>query len=291
MNISSITRASRASARYLVCALYCLSAGTAVPQAVSIKLSVQPPEVIAQRLQRLHPDNAQREVELKSMFEEVGCAQPQEQIVRRKDPPNVICTLPGTTDSLIIVGAHLDHVEQGTGAIDDWSGASLLPSLYATLKDTPRNHTFVFIGFTDEEIGLVGSDFYLKHFPKAKLASIKAIVNLECLGLTHPKVWNNAADPQLLRDLFSVARSMGVDLQGVNIEEVGDDDTHAFRDKRIPSVTVHSVTQATWPLLHTKNDNLEAVHVDDLYESYRLIAVYLAYIDGQLDRTTDPAGH
>lgn len=140
----------------------------------------------------------------------------------------------------------------------------------------------MFIGFTDEEVGLFGSDFYLKHFSKDKLANIKAMVNLECLGLTHPKVWDHVADPELLKDLFSVTGSMGVDLQGVNVDEVGDDDTQAFRDKKIPSVTIHSITQATWPLLHTKNDNIDAVHVDDLYESYRVIAVYLAYIDGEL---------
>ena len=34
-------------------------------------------------------------------------------------------------------------------------GASLLPSLFQALKDAPRKHTFTFVGFTNEEKGLL----------------------------------------------------------------------------------------------------------------------------------------
>jgi hypothetical protein len=114
-------------------------------------------QVIIQRLQRLRKKNAEREIELSTIFHEAGCETDQlrEQVVRRNDPPNVICTLPGSTNSLIIVAAHFDHADAGMGAVDDWSGASLLPSLYQALRDVPRGHTFVFIGFTDEEDGLL----------------------------------------------------------------------------------------------------------------------------------------
>jgi hypothetical protein len=101
-----MARRGRASVLYLACIFCCVAVRAGAPQTANIKLSVQPRDVIAQRLQRLHPENAQREIELKTIFEEAGCPreQIQEQVVRRKDPPNVICTLPGATESLIIVG-------------------------------------------------------------------------------------------------------------------------------------------------------------------------------------------
>jgi hypothetical protein len=252
-------------------------------QEVTVALRAMPPEIISERLRRLHLKNAERETELKMMFEEAGCKAVEEEIVARKDPPNITCTLPGTTDSLIIVGAHSDHAEEGAGAVDDWSGASLLPSLFQALNDSPRKHTFVFVGFTDEEHGLVGSNFYVKHFPKDRLSAIKAVVNLECLGLAPTKVWAHVASPELLDDLVKVARSMHADLQGVDVDKVGNDDTQAFRDKKLPVITIHSVTQETWPILHSAKDNLTAIRLEDLYNSYRVTAEYLAIIDKVLN--------
>jgi aminopeptidase-like protein len=252
-------------------------------QEVSVELRPMPPEIISERLRRLHQKNAEREAELKKMFEEAGCKTVEEEIVVRKDPPNITCTLPGTTNSLIIVGAHSDHAEVGAGAVDDWSGASLLPSLFQALNDSPRKHTFVFVGFADEEKGLVGSNFYVKHFPEDQLSEIKAVVNLECLGLGPTKVWAHIASPEMLDDLVRVARSMHAGLEGVDVGKVGNDDTQAFRDKKLPVITIHSLTQETWPILHSAKDNLTAIRPDDLYISYRVTAEYLAFIDKALN--------
>lgn len=265
--------------------LCCLIAPLLGAQKARIAFQPVPREAVARRLQLLHLKNAERETELKRMFDEAGCraAQVNEEIVRRKDPPNIICTLPGATNSLIIVGAHFDHAEEGSGAVDDWSGASLLPSLYQALKDTPRQHTFMFVGFTDEEKGLVGSDFYVRHLPKGRLAAIKAMVNLECLGVGPTEAWAHFADKRLLGALVNITQSMHVELGAVNVERVGEDDTRAFRDKKLPVITIHSLTQETWPILHSARDNLAAVHLDELYESYRVVSAYLAQIDELLD--------
>ncbi|MGH9502050.1 MAG: M28 family metallopeptidase [Terriglobales bacterium] len=255
-----------------------------VAQNPSVVLQPVAQDVITQRLQRLHAKDGDRETELKTMFGEAGCTgdQVQEETVKHKDPSNVICTLPGSANSVIVVGAHFDHADEGMGAIDDWSGASLLPSLFQALKASPRKHTFVFVGFTDEEKGLLGSNFYVGHLSKEQLSAVKAVVNLECLGLTPTKVWAHTANRDLLADLLNVSRSMNTTLQGVDVDQVGDDDTHAFRDRKVPVITIHSTTQETWPLLHSRKDNLTAINLDYLYESYHVVAVYLAYIDQAL---------
>ena len=278
-------RRSAALAGHLLCALCCLIAPLLWAQNVRVLFQTVSREAVARRLQRLHLKNAERETELKKMFNEAGCSADQviEEIVRRKDPPNIICTLPGATSSLIIVGAHFDRADEGYGAVDNWSGASLLPSLYQALKDTPRQHTFMFVGFTDEEEGLLGSDFYVKHLAKERLAMVKAMVNLECLGVGPTEVWAHVANKRLLGAFVNVTQSMHVEPRGVNVENVGDDDTRPFRDKKLPVITIHSLTQETWPILHSVRDNLAAVHLDALYESYRIVAAYLALIDQLLD--------
>src|ERR1700682_2496581 len=110
-------------------------------------------EIVEARLGRYTGNNKQREATLKKMFAEAGCDDQHlsEQPVKGSKQPNVICLLPGSSDRVIIVGAHFDRVSQGDGVVDNWSGASLLPSLYEAVKTESRKHTYIFVGFTDEE--------------------------------------------------------------------------------------------------------------------------------------------
>jgi hypothetical protein len=80
-----------------------------------------------------------------------------------------------------------------------------------------------------------------------------------------------------------VSRSMAAEVQRVDVEYVRNDDTQAFRDKKLPVITIHSLTPETWPILHSPKDKLAAVHLDYLYDSYRVVAKYLAFIDADLN--------
>jgi putative aminopeptidase FrvX len=254
-------------------------------QGTSIQYATLPRDVIERHLKLAALDNAERAQNLKTLFQEAGCRDEHltEQPVKHQRVPNLICVQPGTTQEVIMVGGHMDHVKEGRGVVDDWSGAALLPSLYESLRDQPRKHTFVFVGFTDEEDGLVGSKFYVKQLTPDEAANIRAMVNLECLGLTPSKVWAHHADPKLLSSLVSLANSLPLPLAAVNVENAGDDDADSFRARRVPTITIHSVTTETWPILHSRLDDFSAIHEDDYYDSYRLIAAYLAYLDQSLD--------
>lgn len=203
-------------------------------------------------------------------------------MVDPNDPPDLICRLPGKETSLIVVGGHLDKVRRGNGVVDDWSGSSMLPSLYESLDRRPRKHTFLFIAFTEEEKGLVGSKYYVRHAARGELRRIRAMVNLECLGMNPPEVWEDHAAPNLLASLYRVAHSMGMIIPDVDLEGVGRDDAMSFRRDHVPTITIHSLTQNTVRVLHSKRDNLSAEHPNDYYESYRLVANYLAYLDRTL---------
>jgi peptidase M28-like protein len=242
-------------------------------------------ELIESRLRRATKENADRESWLKQIFTEAGCdgERLREQPIKRQKLPNVICTLPGTSDSVIVIGAHFDHAERGEGVVDNWSGAGLLPSLFQSLNGEPRKHTIVFIGFAAEEQGLIGSDFYVKQLAPEQVAKIQIMIDLDSLGLGPTKIWLTHSDEKLANLLNAVAASIKLPLGVVNADQIGDEDSTSFRKHHVPAVMLHSVTQQTVPILHSDSDNLSAIRVDDYYDSYHLIAVYLAYLDGKLD--------
>ncbi|MGH9326305.1 MAG: M28 family metallopeptidase [Terriglobia bacterium] len=263
--------------------LVCLSSLAATGLPISPPdFHLLPLSVIEQRLKDAPRSNILRERALKYLFKQAGCAKLAEQKVNPGQPPNVICTLPGETSSLIIVGGHLDHVRRGNGIVDDWSGASMLPSLYQSVRGDERRHTFLFIGFTEEEKGLVGSKYYVDHLSKEELHQIRAMVNLECLGMGAPEVWQDHADPRLLVVLDDVAKSMGTYFPAVNLAGVGRDDAMSFRDRKVPTITIHSLTQGTVRVLHSSRDTFAAEDMTYYYGSYRLVLRYLTRLDEAL---------
>jgi len=135
------------------------------------------------------------------------------------------------------------------------------------------------VGFGSEEKGLVGSRFFVGQLSEEKLSKTKAMVNLECLGMGPTKVWASHADKTLLGNLARVAKALNLSLAAVNVEKVGTDDSDSFAKRGIPTLSVHSITQETWHILHSTSDSLRVIKFDDYYSSYHLIAAYLAYID------------
>ncbi|MFT3698394.1 MAG: M20/M25/M40 family metallo-hydrolase [Kofleriaceae bacterium] len=93
---------------------------------------------------------------------------------------NVIGTLKGTSDEIVIVSAHLDHLGNGhLGANDDASGVAALLHIAAQIKNPTR--TIVFAAFGDEESGMVGSHYFAKH-PLVDLDHVVQFVELDMVG-------------------------------------------------------------------------------------------------------------
>jgi hypothetical protein len=112
---------------------------------------------------------------------------------------NVVGILPGHDPVLrnqtVILGAHYDHLGHGgfgsldpdstglvhNGADDNASGAAALIQVAARLAASPPARTVVFIAFSGEELGLLGSAYYVKQ-PIYPLAGTLAMVNLDMVG-------------------------------------------------------------------------------------------------------------
>jgi Peptidase family M28 len=280
MLVRRATRLFRRRIIDLIVAIACAFAATGALGQDSVRL--EPRAAIEKRLKSFAGDNQLRERTIRKLFAASGCAKPNlsEEPARLGFPPNVICVLPGETPELIVVGAHTDKVTRaGDGVVDNWSGASLLPSLLFSINGQKRRHTFVFVGFAGEERGMIGSEYYIAHLLPDERARIRAMVNMDSLGLAPTKVWASHADQTLVDALAAVAKTNKLPLSTGDVDNIGSTDSESFARYRIPRITLHSVTPETLHVLHSSDDSLAAIHMDDYYDSYRLIAAYLAYLD------------
>ena len=264
-------------------ALLGLLAAALLP-AESISFSKLPPTAINKRLEEVTQNDSAREATLKKLFVEAGCKADhlREQKVKGSKVPNIICTLPGQTDSVIVVGAHFDAGPHSQGVVDNWTGAALLPSLYQSINKTRRHHTFVFVGFSSKEKGMKGSRAYVHSLGQNGSAKVMAMVNLDCLGLSDTKVWATEENKLLTSYLAGVAQAVKAPVTGLNLKQVGQGDAIPFNKRHIPTVVVHSLTPTNYKIRHTSQDTLAAVNRNEYYQTYSLLTAYLAFLDLKL---------
>ena len=122
-------------------------------------------------------------------------------LVRREvEAANVVGILDGSDPTLknevIVIGAHYDHLGRGGegslaaregeihhGADDNASGVAgmlELARLFRSQESRPRR-TIVFMAFSGEEEGLLGSNYYVNH-PIMPLANTVAMINMDMIG-------------------------------------------------------------------------------------------------------------
>ncbi len=111
---------------------------------------------------------------------------------------NVIGYLNFNAPNTIVIGAHYDHLGYGedgnsldgkgqihNGADDNASGTAALMELARILYNTKsRDNNYLFIAFSGEELGLLGSKYWLEH-PTAKV-NINYMINMDMVGRYDP---------------------------------------------------------------------------------------------------------
>jgi hypothetical protein len=113
---------------------------------------------------------------------------------------NVVAVLPGTVPALrgqvVVVGAHYDHLGRGgpsaldpdsTGAVhngadDNASGTAALLEIARRLADRKPGRTIVFVAFSGEELGVLGSAYFTRNPVPAPVDSVYAMINLDMVG-------------------------------------------------------------------------------------------------------------
>lgn len=112
---------------------------------------------------------------------------------------NVVAMLAGTDPALrnqyVVIGAHFDHLGRSTegaldpqagavirnGADDNASGTAAVLELARLFRASPTRRSLLFVNFSAEEEGLLGSSYFVEHSPIA-LDSIDAMVNFDMVG-------------------------------------------------------------------------------------------------------------
>jgi len=109
---------------------------------------------------------------------------------------NIIGILRGKSSRQIIIGAHMDHIGYGpqmsrskakdqihNGADDNASGTTVVLELAEAFSQMEQpNHTIVFICFSAEEMGLIGSRHYVSELSKTDKSNIDLMVNFDMVG-------------------------------------------------------------------------------------------------------------
>jgi len=261
--------------------------------------------LIEEHLKLAQDGEAERVRTLRNLFQKARCPQVLEQEVPKEEFPNLICLLPGDEEGTIIVGASLDYAPDEADAPARWSTLALLPLLAESLSSAPHRFTLMFIAFTGHEHGMRGANWYLNQLTETQRKPIQAMIDLDNLGRT-PAVYALAQSDRTLAKWLQVAavslqlpNPPRVDASTANLPlqngalAVKDEDLWAnakpFEHEHIPAIAVQSATPAMLPALRQQGalpDRVTGTGFDmDAYEdTYRLMCVYVLYLDRNLGR-------
>ena len=186
-----------------------------------------------------------------SIFESFGY-EPKVQTFTEGDvsSANIIATKEGLSEETIIIGAHYDTVSVGQGADDNASGVAIMLEAAERLQAVETPYTIKFIAFGAEEIGLVGSTYYVSQMSEVEIVNSVVMVNLDSLiAGDNAYVHGDGVAGAAIRDwLIAWAEAEGLPLQiqtGENPDypagTTGDWSDHApFKEIGIPYVYFES---------------------------------------------------
>lgn len=218
---------------------------------------------------------------VKNLFIKMG-AKPEDVITEKFDKDkisNVVVTKKGKTDEKIIVGAHYDKTSEGCGAVDNWTGISIIAHLYKTLSKFQTNKTFIFVAFDQEEIGLLGSAAMVKNIPKENREQYCSMINFDSFGFTVPFVLQNASSPKLTDLAQKLAKENKFKMVDAMLD--GDSDSSSFKMQKIPAITFSGLDNNWATILHSKNDQIGKINIASVYFGYRFGFAFLAKLDGE----------
>ncbi|MGB8380537.1 MAG: M20/M25/M40 family metallo-hydrolase [Dermatophilaceae bacterium] len=99
----------------------------------------------------------------------------------------------GDPNNILVIDAHLDAI-YGAGMLDNASGSAAILEIAKQLKNTNTRNKLRFIWFGGEELGLLGSDYYVNTLPADELAKIK--FDLDADVLATPNYVAGVLDPK-----------------------------------------------------------------------------------------------
>jgi hypothetical protein len=215
---------------------------------------------------------------------------------------NVLGMLEGRgtlADQTIVIGAHYDHLGYGgegslapwtrevhNGADDNASGTAALVEIARQLardEHSPRRR-ILFIAFTGEERGLLGSSYYVQH-PRFPLESTVAMVNLDMVGrLTDDKlaVYGTGTATEFDALIERLAGERGFVLSK-HPGGYGPSDHSSFYAKRIPVLHFFTGTHRDY---HRPSDDVDKLNLAGMRRIVELVTTLVQTLASQQEPPT-----
>jgi len=131
-------------------------------------------------------------------------------VLVERSSQNVIAEKTGPGDAVVVLGGHYDTVPEISGANDNASGTAVLLTIARLLAESDLPFTLKIVPFGSEELGLLGSKFYVQSLSEDELQNTKVMLNFDALG-TGPEV-SVFGDDDLVGLLQEVGGKAGIDI-------------------------------------------------------------------------------
>lgn len=170
-------------------------------------------------------------------------------------------------DEVVMFSAHDDSAYTSPGAIDDGGGVAAVMELARAFAQGPKPaRTLRFVAWGGHELGLMGSEQYLRTHPDAP-AKIVAFINYDGMGSTLGTInWTASGDPKWVQFLHETELGLGMEDVG-GVGPSGTDATN-FSSLEVPSVQIgqrHGIGES-----HTPFDNLSTTSAAGLEDGLAL---------------------
>lgn len=203
---------------------------------------------------------------------------------------NVIGFLNNQAPTTIVIGAHYDHLGMGgegslyregeaihNGADDNASGVAVMLQLAQELgSEDYKGNNYLFIAFSGEEMGLLGSNFFTKN-ATIDLASINYMINMDMVGRLNAEntiaVHGTGTSPIFSQTVFSANTDFEI---AEHKSGVGPSDHTSFYLNDIPVLHFFTGQHDDY---HKPSDDAEKLN----YEGMQLIENYILSIIKELD--------
>lgn len=200
---------------------------------------------------------------------------------------NVIAEIPGRErpQEIVLVAAHLDSWDLGTGAVDDGAGVGIVIAAAKLLREAlpqgPRR-TVRIVLFGAEEVGLVGARAYAQQYAGELSRHVVATESDFGAG----QIWRfDTGVPPAHRELglamAEVLRPLGIGPG--NDQATGGPDMLYIREAGVPVVRLKQNGWDYFDLHHTPDDTLDKIRPEDLTQNVAAYAAFL-YLAAELER-------
>jgi carboxypeptidase Q len=202
----------------------------------------------------------------------------ENKVARNVPVSNVVADIPGCDlpNQIIIVAAHLDSWDPGTGAQDDGTGVASLIEVARTMRalHLQARRTIRFVLFGGEEQGLLGSRAYVMRH-RQSLAEIVGVLVTDT-GAEEARGWNvigRTDEEGILRNAQPFLRGLGADGVTSDPELLFQTDLAPFEANGVPVFLLWNDMSQYSQVHHKASDTLDSVSYSALSQNTAVIGI------------------